>query len=100
MVLIPNIPTKPGDSISYGFEWERLQLPIKLAFAITINKPQGQTLEKVSVWLENPCFGHGQLYMAGSGVVNGKNIKFYVSNTEGYPRHTTRNVVYEELLEK
>ena len=99
VVLIPKIPAKPADCISYGFEWERLQFPVKLAFAMTINKSQGQTLEKVSVWLENPCFGHGQLYVAGSRVGDPENIRFYISSKEGLPKYTTVNVVYGELLQ-
>ena len=99
-VLIAKVPTKPADSKLFVFEWERLQFPIKLAFAMTANKAQGQTLENVSVWLENPCFGHGQLYVAASRVGNGDNIKFYISNKEGYPKYTTRNIVYHELLEE
>ena len=62
-VLIPKILIQPADENQFGFEWQRLQFPIRLAFAITIHKSQGQTLEKVVVWLQEPCFGHGQLYV-------------------------------------
>ena len=38
-------------------------LPVRPAFALTINKSQGQTLKKVGVWLaDNPCFCHGNIH--------------------------------------
>ncbi|XP_013774518.1 uncharacterized protein LOC106459445 [Limulus polyphemus] len=40
--LIPRIPMIPTDM---PFEFKRLQFPIRLAFAITINKVHGQSLE-------------------------------------------------------
>ena len=41
----------------------RRQFPIVLAFAITINKSQGQSLEKVGIYFERPLFSHGQLFV-------------------------------------
>jgi len=35
---------------------------------MTINKAQGQTLERVGIYLPEPCFTHGQLYVAASRV--------------------------------
>jgi hypothetical protein len=40
------------------------QMPLKLAYAITIHKSQGMSLERVYVKLGNGCFAHGQLYTA------------------------------------
>lgn len=40
------------------------QYPIKLAWAITIHKSQGQTFDKVVIDLGNGAFTHGQLYVA------------------------------------
>ena len=98
-VLIPKIQTQPADQNQFGFEWQRIQFPLRVAFAMTIHKSQGKTLNKVAVWLQEHCFGHGQLYVAASRVGHPENIKCFVKNKEGYPDFTTRNVVYQELLE-
>ncbi|RCN36628.1 hypothetical protein ANCCAN_17490, partial [Ancylostoma caninum] len=57
-VFIPRIPMIPTDM---PFEFKRLQFPVRLAFAITINKAQGQSLRVAGIKLETPCFSHGQL---------------------------------------
>ena len=47
-VLIPRITTRPRDR-EFPFEWCRRQFPVRVAFAMTINKSQGQTLQNVGV---------------------------------------------------
>lgn len=90
-VLIPRIPIIPSD---LPFEFKRLQFPVRLAFAITINKAQGQTLSVCGIDLETPCFSHGQLYVSCSRV--GKpSVIFVYTTTEG----KTKNVVYPKALE-
>jgi ATP-dependent DNA helicase PIF1 len=42
--LLPRIPMIPTDM---PFEFKRLQFPVRLAFAMTINKPQGHRYECV-----------------------------------------------------
>jgi ATP-dependent exoDNAse (exonuclease V) alpha subunit len=41
-----------------------IQYPIRLAWAITIHKSQGQTFEKIAIDLEQGEFAHGQTYVA------------------------------------
>ena len=89
---------QPADETAFGFEWQRLQFPVRVAFAMTVHKSQGQTLDKVVVWLQDPVFGHGQLYVAGSRVGNPDNIRFFLKVKEGQVDFTTENIVYEELL--
>ena len=97
-VFLPRIKMQPADFDEYGFGWERLQFPVKLAFAITINKSQGQTLSRVSVWLHDSCFSHGQLYVAASRVGDPSNIQFAIKQVEGLPPNATKHIVFKELL--
>ena len=77
-VMIPRIPLMPKDT-DYPFKWTRRQFPVRLAFAMTINKSQGQTFRgRVGVLLPEPVFGHGQLYVASSRVVHPDNIRFCI----------------------
>ncbi|GBP38093.1 ATP-dependent DNA helicase PIF6 [Eumeta japonica] len=69
-VLIPRIPMIPND---LPFNFKRIQFPIKLSFAVTINKSQGQTFKHVGIDLRQDCFSHGQLYVALSRSGCGEN---------------------------
>ncbi|GBM16875.1 hypothetical protein AVEN_99764-1 [Araneus ventricosus] len=55
-VFIPRISIIPSD---FPFQFKRLQLPVRLIFAMSINKAQVQFL---GLRLLKPCFSHGQLY--------------------------------------
>ncbi|KAL1448236.1 hypothetical protein WDU94_012242 [Cyamophila willieti] len=88
-VLIPRIPLMPSD---YPFEFKRLQFPVKCCLAMTINKAQGQSFKIAGVDLRDPCFSHGQIYVAFSRVSRKDNL-FILA-----PTGKTRNVVYKEAL--
>ena len=94
-MLIPRIQMVPSAG-TLPFEFKRRQFPIRLAFATTINKSQGQTLRRVALLLEQPVFTHGQLYVGLSRV--GAEERARVFGTGGTGR--TRNVVYREVLPK
>ena len=88
-VFIPRIPMLTTD---LPFEFKRLQFPVKLSFAMTINKSQGQSLKVVGLNLTEPVFSHGQLYVGCSRVSSPENLFFYS------PEGKTKNVVYPEAL--
>ena len=97
VVLIPRINLKPKDR-EFAFEWSRRQFPVRVCFAMTINKSQGQTLQNVGVWLNDYCFAHGQLYVALSRVGSPSKIKFAVRKLHGSVGNFTSNVVFKEVL--
>ena len=75
------------------FQFKRLQFPIKLSFAMTINKSQGQTFRYVGIDLRSDCFSHGQLYVALSRTGDPK--KQFILTSEN---HVTKNVIFPEIL--
>ncbi|XP_058790183.1 ATP-dependent DNA helicase PIF1-like [Phymastichus coffea] len=81
----------------YPFTFKRRQFPIRLAFAITINKSQGQTLAKIRIDLRRDVFNRGQLYVAMSRVRSWDSLKIYLGNQ----RQTlnVKNYVYTELYQ-
>ena len=95
-VYIPRITLRPKER-QYPFEWSRRQFPIRPAYSITINKAQGQTMKMVGVWLPDPVFSHGQLYVGCGRVGAPERLKLAVRCNVRDPKYT-RNVVYREVL--
>ena len=102
-VLIPRIKLNSSDA-NIPFVLHRTQFPVRLSYSMTINKAQGQTFDKVGIYLPQPCFTHGQLYVAFSRArsMNSVRVKICPQNnsTHGQRRGTTftRNIVYKEVL--
>ena len=67
---------------AFPFIMTRRQFPVRLAFAMTVNKAQGQTLKKVGVYLNEPVFGHGQLYVAMSRSGDPQSTKLFIKDIE------------------
>ena len=99
---------RPKDNDTNPIKIIRTQFPFRLAFAMTINKSQGQTFDKVGLLLKEPVFSHGQLYVAISRVRNLSSLKIMVvdieggtkqqGEIEGYTGVYTKNVVEKSLL--
>ena len=77
-VFLPRIPLCPSDDEMFPFQFKRKQFPIRLSFAMTVNKSQGQTIPNVGVYLPEPVFSHGQLYVAMSRATALANIRILV----------------------
>ena len=89
------------------FTLQRYTFPVKLSFAMTINKSQGQTFSKIGIYLPEPVFSHGQLYVAFSRTSKLSNIKVKVMDLEKQQGNIknntliyTRNVVFKDLLSR
>ena len=66
---------------------------------MTINKSQGQTLNRVGLYLPQPVFPHGQLYVAMSRITSHQSIKVLIDNGHNSSSDCqTRNVVYKEVF--
>ena len=97
IVFIPRM-TLDADANLFPFKWSRRQFPVRVAFAMTINKAQGQTLRRVGVYLPSPCFTHGQLYVATSRVGLPEHLRFAVPLDEATGLYRTQNIVFYEAL--
>ena len=97
VALIPRI-TNASSGGDLPFTLHRRQFPVKLAFAMTINKSQGQTLQNAVLYLPQPVFSHGQLYTAFSRVGDPSRIKALIKGgRRADGRVYTDNVVYRQV---
>jgi ATP-dependent DNA helicase PIF1 len=90
IAFIPRIPMIPSD---LPFSFKRLQFPVQVSFAITINKAQGQTFKYVGVDLRTECFLHEQLYVAFSRTGDPNHLMILISTG-----NITKNIIYSEVL--
>ncbi|GJV52664.1 DNA helicase [Tanacetum coccineum] len=96
-VFLPRIPLINQD-LQLPFIFKRKQFPIKLCYAMTINKSQGQSLERIGIFLPEPVFAHGQLYVALSRATSPQGLKILIKHPSNGTTTTTKNIVYKDFL--
>ena len=96
VAFIPRITLLSNGSDS-PFHFKRRQFPVRLAFAMTINKSQGQTLDRVGIYLPSKLFTHGQLYVAMSRATSRSWLRILNDLSITDPTNVS-NIVYREVL--
>jgi len=108
--LLPRIPFRSGAS-EFPFILRRRQFPVRLAWAMSIHKAQGQTLKQCGVFLPAPVFTHGQLYVCASRSSSASGLRFWLGDEtcDGHGYHGddvgsaevvpyTHNVIFPAVL--
>ena len=92
-LIIPRINFLSKDT-QFPFQMKRKQFPVRLSYAITANKSQGQTLKFVGIYLGTEFFSHGQVYVSLSRVKDRRNILIFRRDKE----KKMKNIVFQEIL--
>ena len=82
-----------------GFVLIRTQFPLRLAYAVTFNKSQGQSIPHSLVNIRHPPFSHGHLYVAMSRATDVAGTAFFC-NPDQFEEDgvLATNVVYPEMM--
>jgi len=97
-VIIPRIDLIT-DNKELPFQFRRRQFPVQLAYSMTIHKSQGQSFQTLGIYIGNPLFTHGQLYVALSRVGRAGGVFMHVLNENKVHVRYTENVIYKSALE-
>ena len=82
-----------------GFSLSRTQFPLALAYAMTKNKAQGQSLQWSLNDIRSPSFSHGQEYVALSRPVDFDQVAIFCTEDQVYEDSVfITNIVYPELF--
>ncbi|XP_050902238.1 uncharacterized protein LOC127112244 [Lathyrus oleraceus] len=95
--FLPRIKIKTSASDGLPFVLSRKQFPVRLIFAITINKSQGQTIPNVGIYLPRHVFSHGQLYVALSRGVSQTTTR--VLTREGKLKGEDAKLEHDEIFQ-
>jgi hypothetical protein len=94
-------------SLPYGYSYKmmRTQFPLRLAYALSLNKAQGQEFAQVACDISIAPFAHGHLYVGLSRIRKASSICLYATPEqmeEDSTTHemgvTTYNVIYPSIL--
>jgi ATP-dependent DNA helicase PIF1 len=93
LVAIPRITFVADDNCHIKFV--RRQFPLRVAFAMTVHKSQGQTLQQLGLHMRRFMFCHGQLYVAMSRVGDPRKIRIMLPSVD---TNHLDNIVYPEIF--
>jgi ATP-dependent DNA helicase PIF1 len=100
VVFIPRIALTSEANVGLPFILRRVQFPVRLAFGVTINKSQGQSLNRVGLYLITPVFTHGQLYVGLSRGTSCRNIRILLDNSSTGRTNQTANIIFDEIFRR
>ncbi|XP_074345441.1 uncharacterized protein LOC141684401 isoform X3 [Apium graveolens] len=92
---VPRITMCPVDK-TVPFILKRKQFPVAVCYAMTVNKSQGQTVQNVGLYLPDPVFGHGQMYVAVSRVTSPNGLKIVTVDDNEVTKGYTKNIIHRE----
>jgi ATP-dependent DNA helicase PIF1 len=104
-ILIPRIPMISKDT-DFLVPFKRLQFPVLLAYYLTLNRAQGQSLDRAGIYLPKSVFSHGHLYVGCSRCGDPNSVFIYADQNEfdGVRQYLmegttyTHNIVYPEIF--
>lgn len=102
-LILPRIRFKFKLRYTSSFSLTRTQFPLRLAYAVTINRIQGQSVDYIVLDLSKDPFCHGQTYTALSRIRIYNRIKLIVRENEFMtnaidPTPIISNTIYPSLL--
>ena len=100
-VFIHSIPMQSPNVEQYLVLDTWTQIPFHLCFAMTINKPHGQTLNYIIICLKKPLSSHVQIYVALSRMKHSFNCETtYKPMYFDHPHiDHTKIIVYKKVIE-
>ena len=98
-VLIPRIYFHAQVSRN-SITFNRIQFPLRIAYSLTINKSQGQTLSRIGLDMRSDGFAHGQPHVALSRAKSRHSVMILLppDNVMNNTPHV-QNCVYPPLIE-
>ena len=82
-----------------GFVLIRTQFPLRLAYAMTKNKSQGQSIPFTLNDIRHNPFSHGHLYVSMSRATDADSTAFFCNEDQIFENGVVvANVVYQEMM--
>jgi len=96
MIFQISLSLSASDTCAYALQFKQRQFSLRPAFAMSINKAQGQSVTTVGIDLRRLVFSHGQLYVALSQARSPERIKILLPLDE--KNGLVSNIVYDNIL--